>query len=953
MAIGLAISPTVYFCDAAGDQVQIGCDSQNGERALTLVWLKPEDTGAAEFADIPIIYYEVEVADTQNFLHPDKYNFSESECGDLYLTQGVARAEFIDLEKGTAHYARVRARTFVGVDNWSTNPTRQIVITKPSPPQITFVGSGGSDMQPFLRVFVNPPADFGSGNYSGNNEGNATVKLISYNISISPTESFGSRSFHKIVTVLGVANQKVPFDDIIETRIGSPLIFGNSYYVRAVAKNAAGSSDWSSSVVRILLKQPTAARNASFTANGALAFNISWNPPHDLGAGPGTAYPLVGYQVSLMTSHSSGNRTFQISGEDTTFGISNLIKGARYFVSVRARSGARSSPAEQDWGYGPSGEALAQCIDGEIRQSVCGGFQGLIAVDLPSKPRSIAIDPGGSGVLLVKWSAPQDTGNGTETYPLISYEVQFTADGDLSKAEIIAVPGSFLQYPAVNFPLGESRSVRVRAVNDAGASDWSASVRGTVLLLPDPPQDVILANYNMSVLVTWTDPRQTGLGPNRPWQLTSFQVHARPVDCAQDVKERLVRVSEIGRRNTTIANIIKGCVYSIRVQAQNEAGSSNYTIPKNVTALSLSTSPTNFTINVGAALQLVLKWSVPLDTGDGMIQNAAQVLSYRIDIFNSSDFQTPFRQVTTQDTYLAVEALPRLKLYCRIYALTRAGVGGFAHGSALPIIPTLEEVSIASSSNLTGANVTMWFRFTAASAMIQNDRISIKFPSAFDLTRMKLLQISNQVGVVGWEMLTIVRPAGPCGTDCVASAEMVTLSFQGSQGVAVGTPFDFSLGNIVNRKWAGPCEPFELRILNVDGTFTRNEDLNISAQDLQAGVLINTHLRLLDARAGRMTEAIVAFTTSSRNAWPSDGKLFVKFPNTLRLSASVRGSIKGISASLLTTSVLTENSITFVRDADSDTTPNNDVSVSIFFVKNNNYSGFTGRIPPYHPLGLV
>jgi len=175
---------------------------------------------------------------------------------------------------------------------------------------------------------------------------------------------------------IGVANQKVPFDDIIETRIGSPLIFGNSYYVRAVAKNAAGSSDWSSSVVRILLKQPTAARNASFTANGALAFNISWNPPHDLGAGPGTAYPLVGYQVSLMTSHSSGNRTFQISGEDTTFGISNLIKGARYFVSVRARSGAISSPAEQDWGYGPSGEALAQCIDGEIRWSVCGGFQG-------------------------------------------------------------------------------------------------------------------------------------------------------------------------------------------------------------------------------------------------------------------------------------------------------------------------------------------------------------------------------------------------------------------------------------------------------------------------------------------------------------------------------------------------------------------------------------------------
>ena len=946
MAIGLASFPDVYFCDAAGDEIWIGCDSQDAENALTLVWLKPEDTGAADSAAVPIIHYELELASTQYFLDPEKHNFTESQCGDLYSTQGVARVQFSDLTKGTAHYARIRARTFLGVGAWSTNPTRQIVITKPSPPSITFVGSGGN-VQPFLRVFMNPPVDFGDGNLSRNDAGNVTVKLISYNISISPTDTFGSQSSYKIVHVKEVANQKTAFDSMIESSISSPLIYGNSYYVRAQVENAAGFSAWSNSVSRILLKRPGVARNVSFIATGALAFNVSWNPPHDLGAGAGTVHPLMGYHVNLITSDGSGNRSFQISGEDTEFRIDNLIKGVRYFASVRARSGARSSPAEQNWGYGPTVEAIAQCVDGEARPSVCGGVRGLIAVDLPSKVRSLAIDPGGSGVLLVRWDVPQDTGNGTKMYPLVRYEVEFTVDGDLSNAEIIAVAGSLRQYHAIHFPLGESRSVRVRAINDAGASQWSTSVRGTVLLLPDPPRDVGLANHNMSVLLSWANPHQTGLGPNRLWQLVSFEVHVRPMGCAHDAMEQLVRVSDSSRRNVTIANMVKGCVYSIRIRAENQAGFSNYSSPQNVTALSLSSSPTNFTIHPGTALHLVLNWDVPLDTGDGRIQNDAQVLSYRIDIFNSSDFQTPLRQITTRHTHLSVDALPRIKLYFRICALTNAGSGDFSHGSALPTIPSLYEASIALSSNTTGANVTMRMRFTIASAMSPNDRISIRFPPAFGLALINVLQIPNEEGVVGSQSLAVMMSAGACGTDCVVSAEMTTLLYNGPSGVAAGTSFDLSLGNIVNRKWAGPCSPFEIRTLNGDGTFTRNENLNISAPDLQAGAILNTRLRLVDARAGHVTEAIVAFTTSDRNPWPTDGKIFVKFPNALRLSHSVSGMIQGISTSHLTASVLTENFVTFARDDDSDTPPSSNVLISIFFVRNDNYSGFTGKNPSF------
>ena len=92
-----------------------------------------------------------------------------------------------------------------------------------------------------------------------------------------------------------------------------------------------------------------------------------------------------------------------------------------------------------------------------------------------------------------------------------------------------------------------------------------------------------------------------------------------------------------------ISNLVKGNRYFVSIRARNDAqtapdqqdgGFGAWAPQNNAVALALSSRPENFTAHPGTALQLVLKWNVPMDTGDGKNQNEKIVLSYRVDIFN-------------------------------------------------------------------------------------------------------------------------------------------------------------------------------------------------------------------------------------------------------------------------------------------------------------------------------
>ena len=952
MAVALAALPEeIYFCDGADEVQKVGCDIRNPEGTLLLVWTKPTDTGAAEFADIPIMHYELELAHDPRFASPVRSNFTEDLCGDLYATQNVCIVVIPDLSKGSLHYARVRARTLVGTGLWSTRPTVQVVISKPSPPQLTFLGSGG-DSVAFLRVFVNPPKDFGDGIFAHGTR-NTTARLISYNFSVSSTRNFEAPSYSTSLRINRVADQRSSFDTIIVADSSMPLAYGSQYYVRVQVENAAGLSNWSNVDSRVIAKRPGALQNVRFRAAGPLAFNISWTVAADTGAGPGIVYPLDSYQIVVQMlagipnlADQEGAVSFDASGNATSFRVENLNKGSQYWVSIRGRNDAKETPLEQDWGYGPWSEALAECVDGNVRPSVCGEMRGLTALALPSSPSAFKLQSGGSGVILPIWDLPIDTGNGTNMYPLVRYDVQFATRENFTDAEIFPVPGRQRHYLARHLAVGDERFVRVRAVNDAGASSWSAALHAAVLLLPDAPQNVPLCNYNLSILITWAEPLQTGLGHGLRRSLLAYDIKVEPLECPYDSLNRNILLRNDALRNFSVHKLVKGCVYSVRLRAQNEAGWSDYSPAMNRTALGIATRPINLTALPGTALQAVLTWEVPLDTGDGITQNTELVQFYQIQVFNLSDLARPIRQMTSTGTLAILENLPRIPLECKVFAVTPAGVGDSAKAWLEPLIPMLSNTTVTLSSLLTGASVSARIRFAVSTTLDANNKISVRFPVGFDVAQVELVPTEgSQSGILGPSHLNLVPAEALCGTSCTPSAAMVTLRYSAVQSLSSGSLVDFSLRNIVNRPWAGFVQPFEVRTMNSAATFTIDEDLNVSASPLRAGELLSPRLSLVDARSGQITRAEIEFTTSDRNPWPFDGQVSIEFPGKIRLRTPVSEVIitESTSSSLGTIHVArqTEQSVTFQRFASSPVAVNTRIRISISFVHNDNYSGFS------------
>ena len=497
-----------------------------------------------------------------------------------------------------------------------------------------------------------------------------------------------------------------------------------------------------------------------------------------------------------------------------------------------------------------------------------------------------------------------------------------------SNVETVYVSGDALQH-RTRYDIGAVKFARIRAVNDVNTSAWSIQRSAQALLLPSVPQNVTIANRNMSILLEYAAPTQTGLGPGRPWPLLTYEVRVNS-SCQSDLGEKTITIQDVTLQNVSVQGLIKGCSYSFRVRAQNLAGWSDFSTPLIESVLSLSTAPTDLLVEPAAALELQVSWRVPRDTGDGQDRSSALVLQYRVDISNSPSFDGIVRQIDTDSTNITIDFLPRKLLYCRVAALTRVGRGDVVITSGTPMIPSLPAVAVSMSSNVTGANSTVMISFTTTSGMKQHDRISIRFPRGFNVSQATIAEGSD---------LFRIGPAVPCGTDCRESSELLSLVYVTQTSVPRGDPMcdddisftdrwgydcahwkggncfldDFyteenlkdirnacsltcqvctlpvrvSLGvkQVRNRNWAGHTGPFELRLLNSDGTFTIEENLNVSGISLMPGVLENPSVRLSDVRTGSNNTALIEFSLSDRNQWPADGKLSIEFPVMIRIGA--------------------------------------------------------------------
>jgi hypothetical protein len=191
----------------------------------------------------------------------------------------------------------------------------------------------------------------------------------------------------------------------------------------------------------------------------------------------------------------------------------------------------------------------------------------------------------------------------------------------------------------------------------------------TALYVPSAPRSLALSLGVESITLSYAVPAETGLG-NSSRAVTGYEVFVS-APCTPPA----ARVVSGGVFAVTFAGLEKGCTFTFKMRATNEAGSSNFSTEVSDTAYGEASAPRGLSVLAGTAQQVVVAWGVPLDTGDGL-PNGALVLYYLVEVAPDAEFTSLLRSVQTSELEAVVEGLtPWVAVHCRVRAVTRLGLG--------------------------------------------------------------------------------------------------------------------------------------------------------------------------------------------------------------------------------------------------------------------------------------
>ena len=186
--------------------------------------------------------------------------------------------------------------------------------------------------------------------------------------------------------------------------------------------------------------------------------------------------------------------------------------------------------------------------------------------ETPDKP-TVTPTPETSGSLDVEWDEPEDN-NST----IFDYEVQYREVGEERWMMHTADLGVATEETIGGLEDGTEYEFQVRARNDVGWSEYSASGEGTPMASqsrPDAPDMPMLTTGGVrrQLVVTWNEPDANG----RP--ITKYDMRYREVDTS-DWTNRL----DLTTRSTTITELDHSTEYEAQVRAYNANGESDWSV---------------------------------------------------------------------------------------------------------------------------------------------------------------------------------------------------------------------------------------------------------------------------------------------------------------------------------------------------------------------------------------
>ncbi len=122
------------------------------------------------------------------------------------------------------------------------------------------------------------------------------------------------------------------------------LIKGYFYYFRVRAHNSAGPGNWTAVLYERGVDLPFPVPSIGAACIRPFTINVTWVAPTDTGLGagqPSRLFAVGGFllEVALTASFTTPTAVY-IAGNETTWILTDLTKGQRYYFRMRARNSA-------------------------------------------------------------------------------------------------------------------------------------------------------------------------------------------------------------------------------------------------------------------------------------------------------------------------------------------------------------------------------------------------------------------------------------------------------------------------------------------------------------------------------------------------------------------------------------------------------------------------------------
>ncbi|MFW3147028.1 MAG: fibronectin type III domain-containing protein [Thermoplasmatota archaeon] len=335
---------------------------------------------------------------------------------------------------------------------------------------------------------------------------------------------------------------------------------GAAYTYSIASVNSMGLSPWSVDIRATPASVPGSPELLLLSA-GPHHVHIRWSTPEDDGGRELISFELLrggdGSPAIPFRTFGPGVREFN----DTT-----VISGNEYLYSIRAVN--------------------------EVGSSALSAPLTVIPLGVPSAPIGISLRVQDEDVLIA-WSEPLDDGGS----PIIGYSVLRT-DLISMEEENFDVDAGESEFRDTQTRTGSNYEYRISAGNEMGFGPSSDAVTVTIYRQPSQIQGLRAVFEKGSAKLTWDPIDPTATGDLR------IEVQ-RSVDSGDYLTIAILEGTSTG---FTDRNIRDGALYSYRVIASNDAGSSE---PSNIATLEIGGSPSS-TISGSGLLIMLLGTILPL-----------------------------------------------------------------------------------------------------------------------------------------------------------------------------------------------------------------------------------------------------------------------------------------------------------------------------------------------------